>query len=68
MSYARSRLWLGISGVGMIVMLSLACLLMKLPPVFLPTNVNWGFSDPLALMAVFCSLVTLMLPLDLMGG
>ena len=68
MSYARSRLWLGISGVGMIVMLSLACLLMQLPPVFLPTNVNWGFSDPLALMAVFCSLVSLMLPLDLMGG
>ena len=68
MSYARSRLWLGISGVGFIVMLSVSCLAMKTPYVLLPSGVTWSWSDLVALVAGFTGLVAIMLPFDVVGG
>ncbi len=67
-TYARSRLWLGISGVGLIVVIS-ACLLGSgLPLEWLPTSQSWKGEDLLGLVAMISSLVAVMLPLDLLGG
>jgi hypothetical protein len=68
MSYARSRLWLGMSGVGLIVLLSLGCLLTKVPLEFLSLDESWSGSDLAATVMVFCLLTTVMVPLDLLGG
>ncbi len=68
MSYARSRLWLGISGVGLIVLLSLGCLALEAPQKFLPSDTTWSIVDCVALGVVFVALIVGMVPLDLLGG
>jgi len=68
MSYARSRLWLGVSGVGLIVLLSLGCLWRQVPSSFLPQGVTGSVTDVLALGGLFLSLVAIMAPLDFLGG
>jgi len=68
MTYARSRLCLGIFGVGSIVLVTLAGLIGGLPHSIFSTSKVWSPSDfsSLALFELTC--VAYMLPLDLLGG
>ena len=68
MSYARSRLWLGMSGVGLIVLLALGLLLMRLPLSLLPTDLTWSSADLIALGSILAVFVVFMMPLDFLGG
>lgn len=68
MSYARSRLLLGMTGVGMIVLASVACIFMKVPLVLLPTTKSWSAVDVIALVAAIGCIFAILAPLDLMGG
>lgn len=67
-TYARSRLWLGISGVGLIVVISSWLLVSGLPLQWLPSTTSWGSQDLVGLAAMIGCLVAVMLPLDLLGG
>ena len=63
MTYARARLWLGISGVGCIVMLSLTALRLDLPNRFFHDSlIVPGLTIPLACY------ILISFPLDLIGG
>ncbi len=63
MTYARARLWLGISGVGCIVLLSLTALMLKLPQRFFAgSSILSGLAIPLALY------ILISFPFDLFGG
>ena len=68
MTYARSRLMLGISGVGLIVLVSLGCLVTQVPLDWLPTNQHWEPNDLSALILVIGCLIGIMAPLDFLGG
>lgn len=68
MTYARARLSLGMSGVGIIVLISLALLISQAPIKLLPTAETWSSNDATALALLFASLAGLILPLDLLGG
>jgi len=68
MTYARSRLWLGISGVGSIVVISTYLLATGLPLTWLPGTQVWSGEDFTALLVMLGFLIGLMLPLDLLGG
>lgn len=68
MTYARARLWLGISGVGFIVLLSTLALVMGWPQaVFgqIPNNLS---ADVAALGWILLAYGVLHLPLDYVGG
>lgn len=67
-SYARSRLWLGIGGVGSIVLISVALLTSRLPLKLLPSSQYWSFEDLKGLLLVLVCFNGVMLPLDLLGG
>ncbi len=67
-TYARSRLWLGISGVGSIVLISIALLVSGLPLELLPSNQSWDMADAGALLLLIGCLVGVVLPLDFLGG
>ena len=67
-TYARSRLWLGISGVGLIVVISSYLLASGLPLRLLPGGQSWSREDLLGLVVMIGCLVGVMLPLDLLGG
>jgi hypothetical protein len=67
-TYARSRLWLGISGVGSIVSISTYLLVSGLPLKWLPGTRSWGIEDLLGLLMLSGCLIAVMLPLDLVGG
>lgn len=62
MTYARSRLWLGISGVGTMVLIAVAGLLLDWPRRLV------GMSDISALAWVLGAYVLVQLPFDLLGG
>ena len=68
MSYARSRLLLGICGVGFFVVASLAALLLDLPSRWLRGEITWNPSDIGSLLAVYLCFAAMMVPLDLLGG
>lgn len=68
MTYARSRLWLGICGVGLIVVISSTLLVSGLPLELLPDAETSSREDLLGLAAMISCLVAVMLPLDLFGG
>lgn len=68
MTYARSRLWLGISGVGLIVLISSYLIASGLPLKVLPDAKSWSGQDLVGLIAMISGLVAVMLPLDLLGG
>lgn len=68
MSYARSRLWLGITGVGSLVVLSTIALTMQLPSTFLPSSAFTLTSDGWGLIGVIALLSIWLLPFDLLGG
>lgn len=66
--YGRARLWLGITGVGTIVMLALVSLSLGLPSRFVA-----GFDDSLggqtlAILAFLLIYAAVQLPFDLLGG
>ncbi len=67
-TYARSRLWLGISGVGALVLISLVLLVSRLPLASLPTDRSWSVADLRAMVIAGGCLIGVMLPLDLLGG
>jgi hypothetical protein len=68
MTYARSRLWLGITGVGILVVLCAAVLLFDLPGKFLSTSKALSLHEIFQLSMVLFSLALLMAPLDFLGG
>lgn len=68
MTYARSRLWLGISGVGLIVVISTFLLITGWPLELLSDTRTLGAADLYGLLAMICFLIVTMTPLDLLGG
>jgi hypothetical protein len=67
-SYARARLWIGISGVGLIVVACVAGISLQLPQRFLPTSGSGIFADLSWLAAAVALFAAIMAPLDLWGG
>ena len=68
MSYARARLWLGITGVGTMVVVSALLLLLGAPWRLLPTTTGTLDRDLTALAAVFFVYAALSAPFDFFGG
>ncbi len=68
MTYARTRLWLGITGVGSIVLLSLTTLVGDFPRLIFSTGLVWTLSDLLSLLLFGCLCLVVTWPLDLIGG
>jgi hypothetical protein len=69
MTYARQRLWLGISGVGSTVLLCAAAIVFRLPHRIIPSIVDQRFATALAAIALTWMLHALLLsPLDFIGG
>ena len=68
MTYARARLWLGITGVGSLVTLSALALLFQLPRGFSAVNQSFSWVQ-LTQLASFAGLFMLWLvPFDFLGG
>ena len=63
MTYARARLWLGISGVGAMVVLSLSALLLNLP-----SRLLGGRPVAVALTMSLGAYIVISFPFDLFGG
>ncbi len=68
MTYARARLWLGITSVGTIVVLSTLALIFDLPKNHLPTNAASPASDLRWLVVAFGVYLGISLPFDVLGG
>lgn len=68
MTYARARLWLGITGVGSLVTLSSIALLSGIPQELLSANERFGFREILQLFSVTGLFMLWLMPLDLLGG
>ena len=67
-SYARARLWLGMTGVGAIVVGSLIALLLDLPSRLLPTAPNASWADVQSIVAIVVGITAVMIPIDFLGG
>ena len=61
-------MWLGIFGVGSIVVLSLFLLYTRLPLKLLPKEQAWSFTDVSSLLGIVACLIIFMIPLDILGG
>ena len=68
MSYARARLWLGISGVGTVVMVSLFLLVAQVPARLLSTTMQFSVSEVVSLTTVLFAYAVLSAPFDFFGG
>ena len=68
MTYARTRLWLGITGVGSIVVLMSTALILGLPTKLASNEPTFGLSQILELAAFATVFVAWLLPLDFLGG
>ncbi len=69
MTYARKRLWLGISAVGMTVLVCVAAVTFDLPHRLIHPWVDANFQSALALIAATWMLhAALLLPFDILGG
>ena len=68
MSYARARLWLGITGIGTIVTLSALALLFQLPQRFLLTQPAALWTELGELIFIFVAYVAISAPFDFFGG
>lgn len=68
MTYARARLWLGISGVGSLVSLAAMALTVELPHEVFEVNPGFQFSDFLQLAGFNTLLLLWLTPLDFLGG
>ena len=68
MTYGRARLWLGITGVGSLVVIAAGALATKLPQNLLTRNEDLGVSEFLQLVAVTGFFMLWLMPLDFLGG
>ena len=68
MTYARARLWLGISGVGSLVVLASTALLFGLPVVTLNNSQLFRWSDIGQIVVVAAAVSLWMMPFDYLGG
>ena len=68
MSYARARLWLGITGVGSWVVFATIALIAGLPEKFLSSDVTSTSNLFLQLSSVFGLFLLWQLPFDFLGG
>ena len=69
MTYARQRLWLGISGVGCTVLLAGAGVAFDLPHRFIPSLADQTFASALAAIALtWMAHAALLAPFDAIGG
>ncbi|MCX6594827.1 MAG: hypothetical protein NTV70_00485 [Acidobacteria bacterium] len=68
MTYARARLWLGISGVGFFVLLASVALVTRLPYRILPVTQQPWWQELLWISAVLAVYTVLSWPLDFLGG
>ncbi len=69
MTYARQRLWLGITGVGTTVLLCLAAVFFDLPHRLMHPLADTSFSTALASIAMVWMLhAVVLLPVDIAGG
>ena len=69
MTYARQRLWLGITGVGSTVVLAAAAIALDLPHRLIPPLADQTFGNAVASIALVWMLhAALTIPLDVLGG
>ena len=68
MTYARARLWTGIAGVGMWVVLSSVALASGAPGLLLDGVGGDALGDARALAGLFLLVIAFRLPLDVLGG
>jgi hypothetical protein len=68
MTYARARLWLGISGVGVFVILSALTLILLMPHTWFPYSGGPFYADWAAFWVLYLSYALISLPLDIIGG
>ncbi len=68
MTYARWRLWLGITGVGSLVMVALVALLRGVPSALFSTREVIGWVELCELTAAVGLLMAVLAPLDFLGG
>ena len=68
MSYGRARLWLGISGVGSLVVICLLALALQLPTRLLSGSQQFSWFDIKQLIFVAMAVSAWLLPLDFLGG
>ena len=68
MTYARARLWLGISGVGSLVVLATLALFYNVPHSILATNQQYSWADIGQIIAVALAVSLWMIPFDYLGG
>ncbi|MEQ8769213.1 MAG: hypothetical protein RIB60_01750 [Phycisphaerales bacterium] len=67
-TYARARLWLGISCVGSWVVLSAAALALDVPGLLLEAGPNALAADARAIAVFVAAYIALQLPFDVLGG
>lgn len=68
MTYARTRLWLGVTGVGSLVVLSSIALIYQLPGLILSKSDFAWPSSGIELFCVVAFLAMWLFPLDVLGG
>lgn len=68
MTYARARLWLGISGVGTICVLAFATVFTRWHEAIMPQMNSFADDDIWSLSAFLGAFLVVMLPFDLLGG
>ena len=68
MTYARARLWLGVTGVGSLVTITTIALTLGLPYTLLARNEGFGVLELLQLTAVTGLFMLWLMPLDFLGG
>ncbi len=68
MSYARSRLWLGVTGVGSIVTIAFIALVFGWPERFLSSDAHYGGLEFLQLAALTGIFMVWLFPFDYLGG
>ena len=68
MNYARARLWLGITCVGTLVVITIALLLFRIPIKLLTAGADASWSDFTNLLAVVFAYAFVSGPFDFFGG
>lgn len=68
MTYARARLWTGVSGVGAFVVFSLIMYIWRLPATLFPFDGGPLWAEWAALVTLFKIYVLIGLPFDFLGG
>ncbi len=68
MTYARARLWIGVTGVGSLVTITTIALTLDLPQTLLASNKGFGVLELLQLAAVMGLFMLWLTPLDFLGG